>query len=75
MDKNLWINLQFVGFSLNYTYLTPNPYPTNNVRRVYPEFFESFNIVQDLGSCPKTARIVEMLDDSTGHILQITSRA
>ena len=39
MDKNLWINLQFVGFSLNYTYLSPNPYPTDNVRRVYLAFF------------------------------------
>ena len=39
MDQNLWINLQFVGLSLNYTCLTPTPYPTNNVRRVYPGFF------------------------------------
>ena len=31
MDKNLWINLQFVGLSLNYT--MPNPYPLPHKQR------------------------------------------
>ena len=31
MDKNLWINLQFVGLSLNYT--MPNPYPLTHKQR------------------------------------------
>ena len=41
MDKSLRVNLQFVGLTLNYTFLTPNPYPTNNVRRVYSDFFNT----------------------------------
>ena len=41
MDKSLRVNLQFVGLTLNYTFLTPNPYPANNVRRVYSDFFNT----------------------------------
>ena len=31
--------------SQNYNAINPSPHPTNNVGRVYPEFFPSFNFV------------------------------
>ena len=48
MDKSLGTLLHFWGI-FQFTQVQPSPHPTNNVGRVYPEFFPSFNFVHCIG--------------------------
>ena len=48
MDKSLGTLLHFWGV-FQFTQAQPSPHPTNNVGRVYPEFFPSFNFVHCIG--------------------------
>ena len=48
MDKSLGTLLHFGGV-FKFTWVQPSPHPTNNVGRVYPEFFQSFNFVHCMG--------------------------
>ena len=43
MDKSLGTLLRFSGAFQFIQIHNPSPHPTNNVGRVYPEFFPSFN--------------------------------
>ena len=46
MDKRLaWDTFAFLRAFSNSHGSNPSPHPTNNVKRVYPEFFPSFNFV------------------------------
>ena len=47
MDKSVGTLLRLWGVS-NAHRSNPSPHPKNNVRRVYPEFFPSFDFVRDL---------------------------
>ena len=48
MDKSLGILLHFWGV-FQFTQAQPSPHPTNNVGRMYPELFSSFNFVHCIG--------------------------
>ena len=43
MDKSLGTLLRFWGV-FQFTQVQPLPHPTNNVGRVYPEFFSEFQL-------------------------------
>ena len=45
MEKRLGTLLRFEGVFQFIQIHNPCPHPTNNVGRVYPEFFASFNFV------------------------------
>ena len=49
MDKSLGTLLRFWGVFQFIQIHNPSPHPTNNVGRVYPEFFPSFNFFKGWG--------------------------
>ena len=50
MDKSLGTLLRFLGVFQFTDSFNTSPHPTNNVGRIYPDFFPSFNFVYGGGT-------------------------